>query len=129
MNSHPGKSRSKLAILLWAATPERPELCATPFLHATAAAALDCEVEIHFGGSAARLLIAGEAERLFAGGKPIDAFMREAANLGVRFIGCAMALQAHVREGETYIPEYTASASITDFVLRTLDPEWATLVF
>jgi hypothetical protein len=123
--------RTRLAILLWAATPERPELCATPFVHATAAAALDCEVEIHFSGRATRLLVAGEAERLAAapGGKSIHAFMREAANLGVRFIGCAMALQANVAEGETYIPEYAATASATDFVLRALDPEWATLVF
>jgi predicted peroxiredoxin len=124
--------RTKLAILLWAATPERPELCATPFVHATAAAALDCEVEIHFSGRATRLLVAGEAARLYAapgGDKSIYAFMREAANLGVRFIGCAMALQANVREGEITIPEYTATASATDFVLRALDPEWATLVF
>ena len=42
--------RTRLAILLWAATPERPALCATPFVHAMAAAALDCEVEIHFSG-------------------------------------------------------------------------------
>jgi uncharacterized protein len=124
--------RTKLAILLWAATPERPELCATPFVHATAAAALDCEVEIHFSGRASRLLVAGEADRLFAapgGSKSIYAFMREAANLGVRFIGCAMALQANIREGEACIPEYTATASATDFVLRALDPEWTTLVF
>ena len=124
--------RSRLAILLWAATPERPELCATPFVHAMAAAALDCEVEIHFSGRASRLLITGEAERLFAAPgstKSIYNFMREAANLGVRFIDCAMALQANTREGETYIPEYASTASATDYVLRALDPEWATLVF
>jgi hypothetical protein len=124
--------RKKLAILLWAATPERSELCATPFVHAMAAAALDCEVEIHFSGRASRLLVAGEAECLFAApdsNKSIYSFMREAANLGVRFIGCAMALQAHTRKGETYIPEYAATASATDYVLRALDPDWATLIF
>lgn len=124
--------RTKLAILLWTATPERPELCATPFVHATAAAALDCEVELHFTGRATRLLVVGEAARLHASaahGKSIYAFMREAANLGVRFIGCGMALQAHTRADETYIPEYAATASATDFVLRVLDPEWSTLVF
>lgn len=123
---------TKLAILLWAATPERPELCATPFVHATAAAALDCEVEIHFAGRATRLLIQGEAARLHAlpgSDKSIYLFMREAANLGVRFIGCGMALKAHTRADEAVIPEYSATASATDFVLRALDPEWATLVF
>lgn len=124
--------KTKLAILLWAATPDRPELCATPFIHATAAAALDCEVEIHFTGRATRLLIQGEAARLYAvagSEKSIYVFMREAANLGVRFIGCGMALKAHTRADEQVIPEYSATASATDFVLRALDREWATLVF
>lgn len=124
--------RTRLAILLWAATPARPELCATPFVHAMAAAALDCEVEIHFSGSSTRLLVAGVAESLYSSTekqKSIHTFMREAANLGVRFIGCAMALQSHTREGEAFIAEYSGDATATDFVLRALDPEWSTLVF
>ena len=75
---------------------------------------------------------AGMAESLFASTekqKSIHTFMREAANLGVRFIGCAMALQAHTREGEAFIPEYSGDATATNFVLRALDPEWSTLVF
>jgi len=126
------QQRTKLAILLLAATPERPELCASAFVHAAAAAALDCEVEIHFSGAASRLLVAGEAARRSVAandGKSLYLFMREAANLGVHFVGCAMALNEHIRKGEAYIPEYSGSASVTDFVLRTLDPEWATLVF
>lgn len=124
--------RTKLAILLWSATPAQPELCATPFVHAALAAALDCEVEIHFSGEASRLLVAGVAERLFAtpgSGTSIYAFMQEASKLGVRFLACAMAQQAHIPESEATIPEFTGTASATDFVLRTLDPEWATLVF
>lgn len=123
---------TRLAILLWAATHDRPELCATPFIHATAAAALDCEVEIHFAGRATRLLVAGVAEGLYPtadAGKSIYAFMREAAYLGVKLIGCGMALQGHTRPGELFIPEYSGSATATDFVLRALDPDWATLVF
>ena len=56
--------RKKLAILLWSATPDRPQLCATPFVHAAAAAAFDCEVEIHFAGPTVRLLVAGVADGL-----------------------------------------------------------------
>lgn len=124
--------KTRLAILLWAATHDRPELCATPFIHATAAAALDCEVEIHFSGRASRLLIAGVAERLYptaAATKSIYVFMREATCLGVKFIGCGMALQSHTQPGEIFISEYSGSATATDFVLRTLDPDWASLVF
>lgn len=128
MNSH----RTKLAILLWSATPARPELCAAPFVHAALAAALDCEVEIHFSGDASRLLVAGVAEHLFAtpdSGTSIYTFMQEAARLGVRFLVCAMAQRAHIEEREATVPEFTGIASATAFLLRTLDPEWATLVF
>lgn len=124
--------KQKLAILLWAASPERPQLCATPFVHAAAAAAFDCEVEIHFAGPAVRLLVAGVAESL----RPwpgmdtsVYAMMRQAANLEVRFVACAMAMGALVREGEALIPEYGGTAGASAFVARALDPEWATLVF
>jgi predicted peroxiredoxin len=124
--------KTRLAILLWAATPERPELCATPFVLATAAAALDCEVEIHFAGRATRLLVNGVAERLYPAGektKSVYVFMKEAANLGVRFLGCGMALKGQTAPDEEFIVEYAGSATVTDFVLRALDPEWSTLIF
>lgn len=124
--------RSKLAILLWSATPERPQLCATPFVHAAAAAAFDCEVEMHFAGPAVRLLVAGVAEGL----KPwpesetsIYHMMRQAANLDVSFRACAMAMGALVAQDEALIPEYAGTIAASAFVDRTLDPEWATLVY
>lgn len=124
-------SRDRLAILLWAAGIERPDLCAAPFVYATAAAALDCAVEIHFSGPAVRLLVAGEAERLFptAGGPSLHHFMRQAADLEVRFLACAMALKTHVRSGETLIADYRGTVAAAAFVARSLDPAWATLVF
>jgi predicted peroxiredoxin len=125
-------TRSRLAILLWAATPERAELCATPFLHAAVAAALDCEVEIHFSGPATRLLVAGVAEQLFSTPDrqaSIYSFMQQASSHGVRFVGCAMALRAHLAPEEATIAEYDGRATMTDFVLRALDPEWSTLVY
>jgi predicted peroxiredoxin len=124
--------RKKLAILLWAATPERPELCASPFYYAAVAAALDCEVEVHFSGTATRLLIADVAQQLYPphdSSKSIYSFMREASDLGVRFLGCAVALRTNVGGSERLIPEYSGTASATDFILRTLDPSWSTLVF
>ncbi|MCX7166339.1 MAG: DsrE family protein [Rhodocyclales bacterium] len=128
MNAH----RQKLAILLWSTTPERPELCATPFVHAAAAAAFDCEVEIHFAGPAVRLLVSGVADAL----RPwpgvdtsIHQMMRQAANLDVSFRACAMAMGALVDKDEALIPEYSGTVAASAFVARTLDPEWATLVF
>lgn len=114
-----------LAILLWSATPERPDRCAAPFVHAMAAAALDCEVEIHFSGAAVALLIAGAAaEAHTAAGKPLYAFMQEAAALGVRFYACSMAARQHLPPDAALVPEFTGHAGATAFVARTLDPEW-----
>ena len=124
--------RKRLAILLWGATPDRPQLCATPFVHAAAAAAFDCKVEIHFAGPTVRLLVAGVAESL----RPwpgidtsIYSMMRQAANLNVEFLACAMAMGALVGEDEAVIPEYAGTAGASAFVGRALDPEWTTLVF
>lgn len=132
MNGSGATQRNKLAILLWSATSERPQLCATPFVHAAAAAALDCEVEIHFAGPTVRLLVAGVADAL----RPwpgVDAsiyqMMRQAANLDVSFRACAMAMGALVGKDETLIPEYGGTVAASAFVTRALDPEWATLVF
>ena len=124
--------RQKLAILLWSATPEHPQLCATPFVHAAAAAAFDREVEIHFAGPTVRLLVAGVAESLRpwpADDTSIYSMMRQAANLDVSFRACAMAMGALVGRDEALIPEYTGTAAASAFVDRALDPEWATLVF
>lgn len=124
--------KQKLAILLWAAGPERPQLCATPFVHAAAGAALDAEVEIHFAGPAVRLLVAGVA----AGLKPwpgmetsVYDMMRQAANLDARFLACAMAMGALVGADEQLIPEYAGTAGASAFAQRALDPAWATLVY
>ena len=125
--------KRKLAILLWNATIDRPQLCATPFVHAAAAASLDCdEVEIHFSGPTVRLLVASVAANL----RPWDGLetsildmMRQAANLDVKFLACAMAMNALVGKDEVLIPEYSGTAGASAFVQRTLDPEWATLVY
>jgi predicted peroxiredoxin len=124
--------RTKLAILLWSATVDRPELCATPFVHAAAAAAFDCEVEIHFAGPTVRLLVAGVAEGL----RPwpgvdtsIYQMMRQATNLGVTLNACGMAMGALVAKDEALIPEYAGTIAASAFVARALDPDWATLVF
>lgn len=124
--------RRHLAILIWSATPDRPELCATPLVHAAAAAAFDCDVEIHFAGPAVRLLVMGVAEKL----RPwpgVDAsiyqMLRQATHLGVELRACAMAMGALVGRDESLIPEYGGTIAASAFVDRALDPEWSTLVF
>lgn len=120
----------KLALLAWSVSAGAADLAAAPFVYATAAAALDAEVEIHFAGPAVKLLVAGVAEEaLTSGGKSLYAFMRESANLGVRFLACSMAVSRHLAEGQTLIPEVSGEAGASAFVARTLAPDWSTLVF
>jgi predicted peroxiredoxin len=122
----------RLALLIWAATPEHPELFVTPLVHALAARALDAEVEIHFAGPAVRWLVAGVADMLYATPgkeKSIGDFLREASAAGADFYVCSMASAAWIDNNEILIPECTGAAGATAFVARTLDPAWQTLVF
>jgi predicted peroxiredoxin len=122
----------KLAILLWAATPERPELCHMPFVYAAVAAAMDCQVEVHFTGRSVRLLVEGVAADIYPGamnGKSIYGFMHEAAEHGARFLGCSMALREYLAAEETKIAEFSGAAGAATFIMRSLDPEWRVLVF
>lgn len=120
----------KLALLAWSVSADAPDLAAAPFVYATAAAAFDAEVEIHFAGPAVKLLIEGVAKGAeTSGGKNLYAFMRESANLDVKFFACAMAVQRHLGEGQMLITEVTGEAGATAFVARTLDEDWTTLVF
>lgn len=121
----------RMAILLSGTTPDRPEICVTPLVHALAACALDAEVEIHFAGPSVRLLVAGVAEALYptpTREKSVGDFLRELEAAGARFYACGMARAAWVSDSETLLPA-AAAAGATAFVARALDPEWRTLVY
>jgi len=121
----------KLALLIWSATTDHPELCVTPLVHALAARALDAEVEIHFAGPAVRWLVVGVADNLYptpANEKSIGDFLRELVAEQVSLLACGMARAAWVTPGETLIPP-AGAAGATAFVARALDPSWRTLVF
>ena len=121
----------RLAILIASAGAERPELCATPLVHALAAHALDAEVEIHFAGPAVRLLVAGLADGLYATPsreKSIGEFLGEVIACDIPLYACGMARAGWVGAAEALIPQARA-AGATAFVARTLDPAWRTLVY
>ncbi len=107
-------------------------MLAAPFVYASAAAALDAEVEMHFAGRAVRLLVAGEAAKLRSleyGGEPIEHFLRQAVDGGVKLIACSSAHGTHVKPGERMVEGYSGAAGAAAFAQRALDPEWRTLVF
>jgi predicted peroxiredoxin len=124
--------KTKLAILVWSLSPQEPALAAAPFLYATMAGALDCEVEVHFAGSAVTLLVPGVAAGMYPSPnreRSIYEFMRDAAQVGAAFYGCQMALRVHGLVDRPLIPEYSGATGAMTFVTRTLDVEWSTLVF
>jgi len=121
----------RLALLVWSATPEHPELVVTPLVHALAALALDAEVEIHFAGLAVRWLVAGVAEAAWPTAtreKSVAGFLDEVAAAGGRFYACGMARATWIAEGETLRAD-AGAAGATAFIARTLDPAWRTLVY
>jgi predicted peroxiredoxin len=124
--------KSRLAILLWATSPDSPHLCATPFFNAAVAAALDIEVEIYFTNQSVRLLAQGVAGTLDSGPrkrKTVYDFMRHAAEHGVKFYACSHALEEHGLAAADLIPEVTGVAGAATYMSRCMDEGWATLVF
>ena len=124
--------RTRLAILLWATGPDLPHVCATPFVYAAAAGAMDVDVEIHFAAKSVLLLVPGSAERLYAdAGRSMSIYehMQQATRFGAKLYACSDALAAHAVDAAALIPEVTGIAGAAAFVGRMLDQEWSTLVF
>jgi hypothetical protein len=124
--------KQKLAILLWATSPDRPDQCATPFFHAATAAAMDLQVEVYFSAASVKLLQTGVAANLYAGQQQdmsIQAHMQQALQHGARFFACADALDAHAIARDTLIPDLSGYAGAAAFMARALDPDWAILSY
>ena len=128
----PARPADKLAILVWAADPGRPELCATPFYFAAAAAAMDVEVEMYFTARSVELLRRGVAEALLAAagsGKSVADFRREALAFGAKMFACPTALASHGVDAAELISGLAGQAGAAAFIGRTLDPTWRSLSF
>lgn len=124
--------KKHLAIICWAAAPARPEMCATPFFHAAAAAAMDVDVEIFFTSASVLLLKRGVADALSTGPRraaTVYSFMQEAARLGARFYACSQAMAEHGLDRKDLVPELTGVAGAATYVARTLDEDWANVVY
>ncbi len=121
-----------VALLLWAADPERPQTLATPFFHAAAAAALEVPVEVYFAARSVHLLLPGVADGLRASDRvqrSIGETMRSAHEMGVRFFVCSDALHAQGLQGRPLIPECSGHGGSLQFMARAIDRRWRTLVY
>jgi len=121
-----------VAILLWAADPDRPAWLATPFVQAAAAAALELPVEVYFTARSVHLLVPGVAARLRASAhheRSILETMREAVAHGARLYACTDALHAQGLDAHHLIPECTGHGGAVQFMARAGDLRWRALVF
>lgn len=124
--------KNHVAILLWAANPDQPHLCATPFFHAAAAAAMDAQVEMYFTSASVRLLAQGVAAALPSGPRARDtvyAFMQRAAGEGVKFFACSQAMAEHGVTESDFIPEVTGIAGAAVYMARCMDAEWSCITY
>lgn len=124
--------KNRVAILLWAANPAQPHLCATPFFHAAVAAAMDAEVEIYFTNASVRLLGKGVAVALPSGPRRRDtvyAFMQRAAAQGAKFFACSQAMDEYGVSEEDWIPEVTGAAGAAAYMARCMDENWVCVTY
>ncbi len=73
---------------------DEPSKAATPFYLATAAAAMDMDVSIYFTMHGPTLLKKGTGDNLSVkdGGAPLETFISQAQDIGVRFLVCQPSL-------------------------------------
>lgn len=122
----------QLAILLWAASPQSPQRCATPFSVAAAAAAMDARVEVYFAADSVQLLAKDVAAQLYPGPQReqnLAFFMQQARDQGVQFFGCQASLAAWSLSLYDCQPWLDGIAGAGSIAARSLDPSWRVLVF
>ncbi len=101
---------------------DEPSKSATPFYLSTAAAAMDMDVAIYFTMHGPTLLRKGTGDTLTAkeGGAPLQSFIKQAQDLGVRFLVCQPSLDLVDLQIEDLIEgvEMIGGAAFNDMAAR-----------
>lgn len=121
-----------LAILVWSCDLSRPELLATPFMTAQAAAALDMRVKMLFSSQSVQWLLAENAARLTGFGAeqwPISRHLEASVDLGVEIRACTQALHASGAGRAMLAPHCAGVEGMVSFVEQGSAPGWRMLVF
>ena len=121
-----------LAILVWSCDLSRPELLATPFMAAQAAAALDMRVKMLFSSQSVQWLLADNAARLTGFGAEqwtIARHLDASVDLGVEIRACTQALHASGADGAMLAAHCAGVEGMVSFVEQGSAPGWRMLVF
>ena len=123
---------SALAILVWSCDLARPELLATPFMMAQAAAALDMRVKMLFSSQSVQWLLACNAELATGFGAErwtIGRHLQASAELGIDIRACSQALHASGAGRAALGPHCAGVEGMVAFVEQGSRPGWRMLVF
>lgn len=121
-----------LAILFWSADLSAPQRVATPFVMAQAAAALDMQVELYFTAQCVQLLqprLGGVTVGFGPEQRSLASYLTGVHELGIKLYACGQALHAAGLAREDLIPLCSGLGGSVQFMGRTSDPAWRTLVF
>lgn len=86
----------RIIIQLWQTTVDDPQLAATPFFFACAAAAMDMHVEIHATGQSVELFVQNDPRRhqpVAPTNRPLSEFIEDALRTGVKIHACSTAMR------------------------------------
>lgn len=86
----------RVIIQLWQASLDQPQLAATPFFFASAAAAMDMDVEIHATGASVEMFVKDNDRRhqlVMPSGRRLSDFIDDAMRTGVRMHACSTAMR------------------------------------
>ena len=121
-----------LALLLWSADLKNPERVATPFVMAQAAVAMDQAVELYFTAQSVVLLTTPAKDQLVGFGpdrRKMADFLQQLHDLDIPMYACSQALQAEGLTASDLMPQCTGFGGAVQFMSRSIDPAWRTLVF
>lgn len=122
----------KIVIILLNTDPAQPASLGTPFFQASAAAALDLEVEIYFTAQNIQLLHQGVADKLYPGKqkqKSIYSFMQDAHMAGVKFYACSGGMDDHELDASNAIPEMDGARGATALMAQLVENDTVTLSY
>ncbi len=118
--------------MVWSCGLDRPELLATPFMTAQAAAALDMPVRMLFTNQAVAWLLAENAGRLIGFGDDrwsVGRHLDATVELGVDIRACSQALDASHARPAQLAPHCAGIDGMVAFVEQGSAPGWRMVVF
>jgi predicted peroxiredoxin len=121
-----------LAIMVWSCDLTRPELLATPFMTAQAAAALDVPVKMLFTNQSVAWLLLEHRDKMVGFGAErwsIGRHLATTADLGVEIRACTQALHASGATREALSEHCAGVEGMVSFVEQGRAPGWQMLVF